>query len=232
MIVARLNERGEITDQLEDGGTDFFTQDAAQSYSYQINPDALTDLAANGLADLAVTTSGGDVLLNIENLIGGAGADILTGDEGDNSLTGRAGNDILRGNGGADILIGGSGDDILYGGAGADTLTGESGTDKFELELDDGERAADTITDFTTNDRILIANPDSTKDTLADYGSLADLLEAASLRLEADTTDTDDLVFIYNSGAQDAKDEVVLILDEFLAQNEITDITEAQFELV
>ena len=35
-------------------------------------------------------------------------------------------------------------------------LTGGSGTDRFEVELGDGQRAADIITDFTTNDRLVL----------------------------------------------------------------------------
>ena len=117
--------------------------------------------------------------------------------------------------------------------AGADTLTGESGTDKFELELDDGERAADIITDFTTNDRLVLTNPDRTNNpSITDYGSLADLLEAASLRLEADSTDTDDLNIIYNPDPDNQADEVVLVLDEFLATNDLDDITLTQIELL
>src|SRR5262249_27160907 len=45
----------------------------------------------------------GDTLVNIENLIGSAQADTLTGDGGDN---------VLDGGGGGDVLIGGDGNDI------------------------------------------------------------------------------------------------------------------------
>jgi serralysin len=50
--------------------------------------------------------------VTIENLIGGAGDDILTGNHASNRIIG---------GGGDDILTGGGGDDILTGGAGADT---------------------------------------------------------------------------------------------------------------
>ena len=53
------------------------------------------------------------------------------------------------------ILTGGRGDDVLRGAAG-DEMTGGSGTDRFEVELGDGQRAADIITDFTTNDRLVL----------------------------------------------------------------------------
>lgn len=71
-------------------------------------------------------------------------------------LTGGRGDDVLRGAAGDDILSGDSGDDWLQGGAGRDEMTGGSGTDRFEIELGDGQRAADIITDFTTNDRLVL----------------------------------------------------------------------------
>ncbi|MBW6512991.1 MAG: VCBS domain-containing protein, partial [Desulfuromonadaceae bacterium] len=75
---------------------------------------------------------------NIENLVGGSGADILTGDgvaniltggDGNDTLNGMAGNDTLYGGVGADTLDGGAGDDLLIGGPGADALIGGEGSD-------------------------------------------------------------------------------------------------------
>ena len=130
-------------------------------------------------------------------------------------------------------MSGDAGDDWLRGGAGLDEMTGGSGQDRFEVELGDGQRAADIITDFTTNDRLVLTNPDRTNNpSITDYGSLADLLEAASLRLEADSTDTDDLNIIYNPDPDNQADEVVLVLDEFLATNDLDDITLTQIELL
>ncbi|MBL8406745.1 MAG: M10 family metallopeptidase C-terminal domain-containing protein [Candidatus Accumulibacter sp.] len=57
---------------------------------------------------------------NIENAIGGTGADSITG----NSL-----NNYLDGGPGTDSLVGGSGDDTLVAGAGNDTLDGGAGND-------------------------------------------------------------------------------------------------------
>ncbi len=80
----------------------------------------------------------GDTLTGIENLIGSAFNDTLTGDAADNefwggtgndSLTGNAGNDTLWGGAGADRLYGGNDNDVLIGGAGADSLYGGAGTD-------------------------------------------------------------------------------------------------------
>jgi Ca2+-binding RTX toxin-like protein len=64
--------------------------------------------------------AGTDTLLSIENVIGGAYGDFLTGDSNANLLSGRAGSDQLTGGGGNDILDGGSGLDLLFGGTGDD----------------------------------------------------------------------------------------------------------------
>ncbi len=59
---------------------------------------------------------------SLENVIGGAGADAITGNSRDNRLDGRAGNDSLTGGSGDDFLIGGAGSNTLDGGTGNDTL--------------------------------------------------------------------------------------------------------------
>ena len=55
----------------------------------------------------------GDKLFNIENLIGSAFQDILTGDSNANKIEGGAGHDVIDGGGGADILDGGAGQDTI-----------------------------------------------------------------------------------------------------------------------
>ena len=57
-----------------------------------------------------------------ENIIGGSGNDILTGNGFANVLVGRDGNDTLNGGNGRDILIGGLGLDTINGGADDDIL--------------------------------------------------------------------------------------------------------------
>ena len=103
----------------------------------------------------------GDRLYDIENLVGSAYDDVLTGDELINHLEGGAGEDNLNGLGGDDdlfggadddVLQGGDGDDILTGGIGRDTLWGEAGADFFTfLELADSTTVGsgrDVIRDF------------------------------------------------------------------------------------
>ncbi len=62
----------------------------------------------------------GDARSLIEDAVGGAGHDRITGNEAANWLRGNGGNDTLRGGGGADTLEGGTGADSLVGGLGDD----------------------------------------------------------------------------------------------------------------
>ena len=62
----------------------------------------------------------GDLRSIIENAVGGAGADTITGNQANN---------VLTGNGGSDSLYGGDGNDFLNGGARIDTMTGGTGDD-------------------------------------------------------------------------------------------------------
>ena len=243
LIITAQNNFGEVTQLiLSDGKLYILTAGCELQFVRVATP---ADLAAiNALSPLSLPEAGLDIfLISVADM---AGADVSSfclnsdpvsefvdqiryQDDGAVSLTGMlaAGLGILAG------LGGGFGDDTIYGGAGADLLTGGTGDDKFELELADGARAADIITDFTTSDKLIITNPDqANRPAITDYGSLKDLLDAASLRLETDTTDNDDLNIIYNSGQQGATDEVVLVLDEFLATNDLNDLTLTQIDLV
>ncbi len=88
------------------------------------------DLSIRGVIvslDTGLGTGGdaeGDVLINIEGLVGSNSGDQLTGNDGDNVLYGLANADLLDGGAGADTLEGGAGNDSLIGGAGADILRG------------------------------------------------------------------------------------------------------------
>ncbi|MDF3607815.1 pre-peptidase C-terminal domain-containing protein [Paracoccus sp. DMF-8] len=75
------------------------------------------------------TGYGNDTIINVENVVGGNGADRLIGNANANMLTGGGGNDTLNGGAGNDALNGGVGNDTLLGGAGNDTLNGGAGND-------------------------------------------------------------------------------------------------------
>ncbi|MCX7227742.1 MAG: calcium-binding protein [Burkholderiales bacterium] len=55
----------------------------------------------------------GDILSNVENILGSGLADTLSGNTGVNIITGGVGNDTIEGRGGADILDGGAGTDTV-----------------------------------------------------------------------------------------------------------------------
>ena len=101
-------------DDFYDGGADIDT------VTYTSATDAINVNLADGTATGVDIDS--DVLVNIENVVGGSGSDTISGDDEDNVLDGgAAGNDVLSGGDGEDVLIGGSGDDVLDGGEGSDT---------------------------------------------------------------------------------------------------------------
>jgi len=174
--------------------------------------DVIT-LGANA-GDLAA----GDKLTSIENITGSGFVDVLIGDGSANTLNGEAGDDYLDG---------GTGDDTLDGGAGADRLTGGAGDDVFVLELSDGARGQDIVTDFTANsDKIQISLTQANITTINGEGNdadkLAKLLELANLstanNADAGHTSTsndasaNDTVITYTaSGASD----VVMVLEDY-----------------
>ena len=98
---------------------------------------AVSDAGFGVILDTSATVFGycvggfaeGDVLVSIENVIGTAFNDRITGNVKDNVLNGGNGNDVLDGAEGADILVGGNGDDLLVGGTGDNQLFGGLGTD-------------------------------------------------------------------------------------------------------
>ena len=86
---------------------------------------ARTNAVSLNMVTKAFTSIAGTVT-NIENAIGGSGADTIIGNSADNTLTGNAGNDIIFGQDGADTINGGAGKDIIIGGKGADTIVADS----------------------------------------------------------------------------------------------------------
>lgn len=77
----------------------------------------------------------GDRLINVEELSGGSGDDILRGTEVSDTLRGGPGNDTLSGLGGSDLLSGDSGDDLLEGGPDGDICDGRPGETMLSCEL-------------------------------------------------------------------------------------------------
>jgi Ca2+-binding RTX toxin-like protein len=107
----------------------------------------------------------GDVLYDVENLIGSQHQDTLLGNNWANELRGLGGPDTLAGLGGIDVLWGGEGNDHLHGGSENDTLRGESGNDRL-----DGEAGADTMIGGYGDDRYYVDNTYDVVTELAGQG--------------------------------------------------------------
>jgi Ca2+-binding RTX toxin-like protein len=132
-----------------------------------------TSLVAGGVTVLGGTARDGyggtDRLISIENAIGsafndtitgGAGSNHLEGGDGTDRLTGAAGNDTLNGGAGNDTLIGGVGVDNVGGGDGDDILLIASPTEHPLGEVIDGGDGTDTIrfTSVTANQTLVLRN--------------------------------------------------------------------------
>ena len=131
------------------GGDTLNGGDGQDTANYAAALDAVTlNMATGGTGGDAA----GDSFVSIEQIVGSAFNDVVTGNASDNRFDGGAGNDTIDGAGGIDYLYGNLGNDRLTGGAGADVFvfTGAFGND--------------TITDFWfgvgRTDRVQLVNTD------------------------------------------------------------------------
>jgi len=136
-----LLQGGQGADTLSGGdGTDrvSYADDAAG-----VQVDLSTSRAIDGWG-------GSDTLADLEEVLGSAYNDILTGSGDDNLLIGGAGNDTISGGEGDDTLIGGAGNDILDGGLDSDTVSYAFDTAGVSVTLGgaatDGYGNSDTLT--------------------------------------------------------------------------------------
>ncbi|KKB96166.1 Bifunctional hemolysin/adenylate cyclase precursor [Candidatus Arcanobacter lacustris] len=109
---------GSAGKDLYDGGEGFDTVDYSQE------PDRALYLNLKLKKNTGATFAEGDVLKNIERIIGTKFDDVMIGDNENNQLYGGAGDDKIYGGEGSDVLSGGEGKNELYG---------EDGDDTFEL---------------------------------------------------------------------------------------------------
>jgi Ca2+-binding RTX toxin-like protein len=124
---------GGVGDDLYDGGPhgpipedwDPSTDGADRVDFLRSTPGVVVDLDVTTPQD---TNEGVDTFVDVEELHGTNGNDVLKGNDdpaiGD-TFFGRAGDDLVEGRSGDDLLIGDDGDDDLYGGAGDDELIGD-----------------------------------------------------------------------------------------------------------
>ncbi len=110
---------------------------ASETSGVNVNLSVTTDQNTGG--------AGTDTLTSIENLIGSAYSDTLTGGSGTNTLDGGDGDDTIQGGAGADTMIGGNG---------ADTVSYSSATSTVTVSLalttaqSTGSTGTDTISGF------------------------------------------------------------------------------------
>ena len=125
-------------------------------YSEKVELVAVT---LNGSTISEVTVGGAveDKITGVENINGGSGNDLITGDgfinrlvgnAGDDRIGGGDGNDLLFGSLGRDRLAGGAGNDELHGGEGSDILRGGADSDTFFFDTRLGKNHIDKIKDF------------------------------------------------------------------------------------
>ncbi|QYK41530.1 MAG: hypothetical protein KF887_19600 [Paracoccaceae bacterium] len=118
---SNLLQGGDGNDTLAGRGGDDTMNGGSGSDTADFSESNAAVFANLGLGVAFGSDIGNNVLISVENLVGGAGNDALVGANGGHILDGGAGNDTLTGGTGNDTLIGGSGNNALFGGAGTDT---------------------------------------------------------------------------------------------------------------
>jgi Ca2+-binding RTX toxin-like protein len=142
------------------GGVDTIDASAAtQGVNFNFNP------FGNGTGTYSSSGLYSGTFYVIENVIGSALNDTLTGNDGANALTGNAGDDSLAGRGGADTLTGNAGSDTILGEDAQDLLEGGNGGD-----LIDGGGNDDTIDGGTGRDSLTGGAGDDVFLFLGGYG--------------------------------------------------------------
>lgn len=124
--------RYDVLPQLLDGGSGIDTLDLGSSVNSRNEIDLKTGFLVEGTNRFYSPEGRSSKLLNIENVIGGAGRDNIRGNDGDNLLEGGRGPDLIQGGGGNDVLRGEAGRDVLAGGIGNNVLDGGAGIDTAE----------------------------------------------------------------------------------------------------
>jgi Ca2+-binding RTX toxin-like protein len=112
----------------------------------------------DGIVSPAFLPSTDNVKADVENVLGGSGADILIGSKHSNQLEGGDGNDQLLGGAGADGLLGENGNDSLIGGNGRDLLDGAAGADRIASR----DRRPDEVDCGSSADRVKADRVDHT----------------------------------------------------------------------
>lgn len=187
------------------GGADLIDGGDGWDYARYLRSDE----GVNINLQTGVNTGGdaqGDILVNIEAVVGSNFND---------TIRGGAAHDYLKGELGDDIITGGAGRDLLYGGAGADTFV-------FESSAMDGY--VDIIRDFditegdTLNITDLLTGFDALTDAISDFVRLAQNGGNTDVEISTDGSGVYTTAFTIEFGITETVDELfnagVLITDQ------------------
>lgn len=133
------------SDVLNESGGGIDTLDFSSTASAGVNVDL--SLATAGVVHDNLTLTLGSAT-TFENVIGGGGADTITGNTLVNTLSGGGGGDILAGGAGNDVLAGNAGPDRLLGEANNDSLSGGPGDDVYAFNTN-SNLGSDTLTELS-----------------------------------------------------------------------------------
>lgn len=204
-----------LTYGTNDEGDTFFETGTVTDYREYENGRMTIEITGMEVSALMVPTANDPLYLFYEailqgkdTVIGSSEADFLSGFNGNDTISGNAGKDlilggsgrdVINGNGGRDLVSGNDGNDRLYGdgkadilvgGFGADRMTGGTQSDHFVFDyIDDSTpNRMDTVTDFTTGDRIdlkrIDADTDAPDDQRFKFIGDADFTDAGQVRFE------------------------------------------------
>ncbi|MGK9232156.1 M10 family metallopeptidase C-terminal domain-containing protein [Inquilinus limosus] len=173
------------------------------------------DIARYDNATAGVTAS----LLNPAANTGDAAGDTYTSIE---DLIGSAFNDVLTGNSGSNYLVGWQGDDVLNGGGGADRLAGGAGADTFVFSSfrDSPAAAPDRINDFSQSEGDTIDLSAITGGTGSFIGTEEFSGTAGEVRILVGTSQTAVYVDVNGNGTADVQirllGAITLTADDFV----------------
>ncbi|MEL6364421.1 MAG: calcium-binding protein [Pseudomonadota bacterium] len=198
--VTGLIDGGAGNDQIRSGyGDDFIIGGSGADFIHAGKGDdtASYEGSAAGVRidlrnDFAVGRGGdadGDILHQVENIVGTDFYDELFGNDGANTLDGGGNVDSLRGFGGNDVLQGGGGGDALIGDAGEDRIIGGAGSDRMYGDEETGGADYADIFIFDDGD---IGKFVGSGDRIVDFDAL-DIIDLS--RIDADVTQAGDQAF-------------------------------------
>jgi T5SS/PEP-CTERM-associated repeat protein len=182
----------------------------------------------NGTASGVET--GSDSLTGIENVIGGAGNDIITGNAADNAITAGLGNDTV---------FGSAGGDALDGGAGIDTINYASATNAVSVNLSSSAASGvdigsdvlirfENVTAGSGNDTLV----GDTSNNALDSGAGTDTLVLSGAVLEYTVSDTGGVVTLVDTTAGRGGTDTAVHFESFQSTDQTITFDGTNFTLV